>query len=112
MHNDESVKKAFENNLTGNAANPEYGSVQAYVVDKSDESKVIANATVTMTNVDTGEKFDAVTDEKYGHFEIALPEGRYSLSVQADGYMDYVWPDGKNYQNPIEVENQQINYLE
>ncbi|MCM1219116.1 MAG: hypothetical protein NC548_31935 [Lachnospiraceae bacterium] len=41
-----------------------------------------------------------------------LPEGKYSLSVTADGFEDYEWPDDNNYQNPIIVHNEGINYLD
>lgn len=89
----------------------ENGGVLCYVVQKYSENIKIAEATVTMKNVDTNEVYTTQTDE-LGHFELMLPEGKYSLTVSSDGYHDYVWPDGNSYQNPIVVKNGGINYLD
>ncbi len=93
------------------ATNVENGGVLCYVVQKHSENIKIAGAEVSMKNVDTGEVYTTKSDE-LGHFEIMLPEGKYTLTVTADGYEDYEWPDGNNYQNPIIVKNEGINYLD
>ena len=96
---------------TGDNSNIENGGVLCYVVERFHEDNKIAGANVTMKNIDTGETYNTTTDD-LGHFEIMLPEGNYSLSVKADGFEDYEWPDGNNYQNPIVVKNEGINYLD
>ena len=104
------VSYALGEEDTGNDSNAEYGGVMCYVVDKVREDKIV-DANVVLINIDTGEEYSAVTDA-LGHFEIMLPEGNYSLKVTADGFEDYEWPDGNNYQNPIVVRNEGINYLD
>lgn len=96
---------------TGDNSNIENGGVLCYVVERFHEDNKISGANVTLKNIDTGETFNTTTDD-LGHFEIMLPEGKYSLSVKADGFEDYEWPDGNNYQNPIVVKNEGINYLD
>jgi len=104
------VKKAFKSEGSGDPINPECGSVNCYVVDRFNANHKIKNAKITLKNADTGEKYDTETDSE-GHFEIMVPEGKYTLSVKADGYGDYEWPDGNDYQNPIVIEKEQVNYL-
>ena len=105
------VEHALGEEDDGTDTNAENGGVLCYVVDGIDESKKIQNASVILTNVESGDIFTTVTDE-LGHFEIMLPEGKYSLKVTASGYEDYIWPDENNYQNPIIVKNEGINYLD
>lgn len=105
------VSYALGEDDTNNKTTVENGGVLCYVVQKHSENIKISKATVTMKNINTNEVYTTQTDES-GHFELMLPEGEYSLSVTADGYHDYIWPDDNNYQNPIVVKNNGINYLD
>lgn len=96
---------------SGETTNAENGGVLCYVVERDHEDNKIANAIVTLTNLTSGETYTTETDN-LGHFEIMVPEGEYSLSVKAEGFYDYEWPDGNNFQNPIIVRNEGINYLD
>ncbi|MCD7891537.1 MAG: S8 family serine peptidase [Ruminococcus sp.] len=92
-------------------ATVENGGILGWVVNVEDEDTKIEGAEVTVTNVDTGEAESTVTDSA-GHFELILPEGQYTLTVTAEGYVDYIWQDGNDFQNPIEVKNEGVNYLD
>ncbi len=88
------------------------GTLYGWVVNQENEDKKIEKATVTVINTETNESIDANTDLS-GHFEIILPEGSYSLSVKADGYETYTWPNGNaNFENPITIKNQEVRYLD
>lgn len=105
------VSYALGEEDSGDNSNVENGGVLCYVVERFHEDNKIANANVILKNVDTDDTYTTTTDD-LGHFEIMLPEGNYSLTVTADGFEDYEWPDGNNYQNPIVVRNEGINYLD
>lgn len=77
---------------TEESTEPQNGGVLCYVVNKEDENTKIENAKITMVNVDTSEEYTTTTDSS-GHFELFLPEGKYTLTVKADGYKDYTWPE-------------------
>ncbi len=116
------VSDAFKTKGTGNAENPENGIVMGYVVERFYEDKKIEKAKIEFKNIETGEVVyieNPTTKEKVlpetdreGHFEVALPEGKYSLTVKADGFEDYEWPDGEDFENPLVVQNGQVKYLE
>ncbi len=60
--------------------------VAGKLTDK-ETGKPIKGGKVTIINLETGEKFETVTDES-GKYKFALPAGgRYSVSIQADGYL-------------------------
>lgn len=105
------VEYALGEDDNGTNTNASNGGILCYVVEYADEDKKITNANVIVTNTQTGDVFSTNTDE-LGHFEIMVPEGKYSLKVTASGYEDYIWPDGNNFQNPIIVKNEGINYLD
>ncbi|MCD7811719.1 MAG: S8 family serine peptidase, partial [Ruminococcus sp.] len=110
----EAVSKALGIETEGTEetdATVENGGILGWVVNVEDEDTKIEGAEVTVTNVDTGEVESTVTDSE-GHFELILPEGQYTLTVTAEGYVDYIWPDGNDFQNPIEVKNEGVNYLD
>lgn len=94
------------------STDPQNGGILGWVVNKDNEDEKIEEATVTVTNIDTGEPESTKTDSN-GHFELILPEGSYTLTVTANGYEDYTWSDGnESFQNPIEVKNNGVNYLD
>jgi len=105
------VSEAFRINDDGKRPDPENGVIMSNVVERFHEKNTIANADVTLENIDTNELFfeHAAGD---GHLEASVPAGRYKMSVYADGYEMYVWPDEDNYATPIVVEKGQINYLD
>lgn len=105
------VGHALGEDETGGTTNVENGGVLCYVVQKHSEDIKIPDVDISMKNIDTGEVYTTKTDE-LGHFEIMLPEGKYTLTATKVGYEDYEWPDGNNYQNPIIVKNEGINYLD
>lgn len=105
------VSHALGEEDTSDNSNQENGGILCFVVERFNEDNKIANANVTLKNVDTSESYSTVTDE-LGNFEIMLPEGSYSLKVTAAGFEDYEWLDSNNYQNPIVVRNEGINYLD
>lgn len=91
--------------------NSNNGGILCWVVSAKDVETKIENATVTVTNTQTGEKFSTTTDG-YGHFELFVPEGKYTLTVQAEGYADFNWPNEKeSHTEPIIVEKNKVNYL-
>lgn len=116
------VKSAYQTSGTGHVAKPHNGMAEGYVVERFQEEKRIADATVIMENIETGElvtQRDAQTGEevypktdKYGHFEIVAPEGKYTLHAIAEGYTNYDWPGGDKYPTPIEIKDEEINYLD
>ena len=90
----------------------ENGGILCWVVDLENEEIKIENALVTATNVENGMSHSVYTDNA-GHFEFILPEGKYLLSVKADGYEDFMWPgDNEFFSNPITVKVGGVNYLE
>ena len=115
------VKSAYQTGGTGYVSKPHNGMAEGYVVERFQEENRIADATVIMENIETGElvtQRDAQTGEevypktdKYGHFEIVAPEGKYTLHVNAEGYTNYDWPGGDKYPTPIEIKDGEINYL-
>lgn len=91
--------------------NSNNGGILCWVVSAKDAETKIENATVTVTNTQTGEKFSTTTDA-YGHFELFVPEGKYTLVVQSEGYADFNWPNEKeSHTEPIIVEKNKVNYL-
>ena len=106
------LEAAVRMNTDNEASIAENGSILCWIVDAGDEFVKIENAIVTATNVSTGET-ETTTTDVFGHFELILPEGEYTLNVQAEGYQEYIWPNGnENFADPIVVKNQGVNYLE
>ena len=60
------------------------GSIIGTVVDPT--RAVVANAAVTVTNVDTGIVTKTVTDSSGNYVVTPLPVGRYSVTVEASGF--------------------------
>lgn len=81
------------------------GGILCWVVNKNNEDEKIEGAIITATNIETGESHITETDS-YGHFELFLPAGNYTLAVTATGYEDYT------YSGIIEVKNESVNYLD
>lgn len=118
---EQAVRAAFTSVGNRDTEDPENGIVTGYVVERFHEENRIEKARVALKNTETGEiiylkneegePFIPETDSQ-GHFEITAPKGTYTLSVSADGYEPYEWPDADNYQTPIIVENGQVNYLD
>ena len=104
------ARDSIKGNGFGKPSAPDNGGVLCYVVDKEDEAP-ISGASVTLTDISSSEIYTGTTDE-YGHFEIMVPDGKYTLKVTASGYLDYDWPDGNNYENPITVKSKNIRYLD
>ena len=107
----QAVSAALRTYDSGKKPEPENGVILCYMVDRFHEEIKIAGANVTLENIDTNELFFEHTDG-VGHLEAAVPAGRYKMSVFADGYETYVWPDEDNYPTPIVVENGKANYLD
>lgn len=80
----------------------EFGGVLNYIVDSTDEQHKISGATITAIDSE-GNMYDTTSDSE-GHFELIVPGGEYTLTIQATGYEDYIW-------NSVEVENEGVNYL-
>ncbi len=80
-----------------------YGGVFCWVVDSENEDERIENALVSATNKETGAIESIVTD-KYGHFELILSPGEYTLIITADGYKDYTI-------DSITITAGEINYI-
>jgi hypothetical protein len=65
-----------------------YGSVVGTVTDQT--GAVVPGATVTITNVQTGQTREAISDDA-GNYSIPnVLEGRYDLSVQMTGFRTYL----------------------
>ena len=105
------VKAAFETKGHGHITDTDKGGVLCYVVEDGDSDKRIKEAEVEMVNVETAEYYKERTDDQ-GHFEIVVPEGKYSLFVTAELYEDYEWPEDVLTQDYIEVRKGEINYLD
>lgn len=105
------TQKAASTLGLSNNKNSNNGGILCWVVSASDDETKISNATVTAVNMQTNEKFTTTTDD-LGHFELFVPAGKYTLTVHAEGYNDFAWPNEKEpYTNPISVENNKVNYL-
>jgi len=105
------TQKAASTLGLSNNKNSNNGGILCWVVSASDDETKISNATVTAVNMQTNEKFTTTTDD-LGHFELFVPAGKYTLTVHAEGYNDFAWPNEKEpYTNPIVVENNKVNYL-
>ena len=118
---EQAVREAFTTEGKGSAQKPENGVVMGLVVERFHEDTRIENAKIAMKNVETGETIRLKNDkgeeilpetDSQGHFEIAAPEGKYTISVTADGFENYEWPDEDNYTTPIIVKNGEVNYLD
>ncbi|MCR4992696.1 MAG: S8 family serine peptidase [Lachnospiraceae bacterium] len=107
----QAVSHALNTKNGGNSSDQMNGSVLCYVVERNNEENKISNAYISMKNINTEKVYTTTTDFE-GHFEILLPEGEYTLSVSADGFEEYVWPDNIEHLIPITVKNEQINYLD
>ncbi len=106
------VRSALNMTDTGNSSNAYNCGMMCYVVDREDTGIPVEGATVTAVNVSTRVKYTETTDV-LGHFELMVPAGTYTLTVEADGYEDYTWPgNNTNLSNTITVRNQQIKYLD
>ena len=90
------------------------GMIMGFVVDGENytvtengiEEGAIEAAEIVVKNADTGEKVEpTVKTDSSGHFEIILPAGNYKLTVNAEGYNVYEWPE------TVKVEDGRVNYL-
>lgn len=111
LNAERAVRAAFDKGAINNDKKTENGGVLSYVVEKGNESNKINKAKVTLKNEKDGTLYEGDTDSE-GHFEIMVPEGQYTLSVKAEGYRDYIWPDGVVHKELINVSNEEINYLD
>ncbi|MCD8130154.1 MAG: carboxypeptidase-like regulatory domain-containing protein [Lachnospiraceae bacterium] len=89
----------------------EYGGILGWVVNVENEDEKIEGAEVTAVSTATGET-ETITTDSSGYFELILAEGKYTLTVTTQGYEDYIWPDGNDFQNPVVVTNEGVNYLD
>ena len=71
-----------------------FGSLIGSVTDSGDA--VLPNASVTVTNLGTGEKRTAVTDGQGDYQVLSLPRGDYKVEVDAAGFKHFV-------RSPIDV---------
>src|SRR5437762_13741215 len=60
------------------------GSIVGKVTDSS--GAIVPNAAVTVTNVDTGIAIKATTDADGNYGVTTLPVGRYSVTIEAQGF--------------------------
>ncbi len=81
------------------------GGILGWVVSKKNENTKIENATVTVVNTESGEEFITETDN-WGHFELFVPGGTYSITVKAENYEDYTSND------LITVTNNEVKYTD
>jgi hypothetical protein len=72
--------------LTSNAAIAQSTNGRLVVTVKDQTGAVIAGATVKITNEGTNQVFDATTNESGNLISPSLPVGRYSVSVEAEGF--------------------------
>ncbi len=87
------------------------GGILCWVVSDDDVDTKIEKATVTVTSIKDGKTYTANTDA-FGHFELFVPAGAYSLSVSAEGYEKFTWSDNSDSNvNSIVVQSNSINYL-
>ncbi len=102
------VKAALGDSVTGDAHDPthEIGTVIGCVTEEDGKSG-IGKAKVTLTDVATGETFSVKTDPD-GGFEIAVPEGKYDISVTADEADIYEWQDKKAFVGSMPVKKGEI----
>ena len=92
--------------------NADNGAVMGFVVDKDNysvtgdgiETGAITDAEIKAVNNDNYQMTLVKTDSA-GHFELVLPPGQYTLTVNATGYEPYTWPE------TINVEGGQVHYL-
>ncbi|MCD7949087.1 MAG: S8 family serine peptidase [Erysipelotrichaceae bacterium] len=80
-----------------------YGGIFCWIVNSENEDERIKNALVSATNKETGAIESIVTD-KYGHFELILSPGEYTLTITADDYEDYII-------DSITITTGEINYI-
>ena len=106
-----SVKAAAEIEIDSDVQLEEQAGILGWVVNADDENVGVENAVVSAVNTATGETESVSTDTR-GHFELILPEGEYTLAVQAEGYEAYTWPgENTKYAVQITVEKGSVNYL-
>ena len=67
------------------------GTIVGRVTDPS--SAVIAGATVTVTNQDTGIKTTSTTNEAGNYTVRSLPFGQYEITCEAKGFRKYLHKD-------------------
>lgn len=100
------LQKATRLNTSSGNSDTKNGGILCWVVSANNVNTKVQNATVTITNIQSGEEFITTTDS-FGHFEFFIPAGQYSLSVKAENYEDYYNPNSSF----IIVENNSVNYL-
>ncbi|MGC1999522.1 MAG: carboxypeptidase-like regulatory domain-containing protein, partial [Candidatus Acidiferrales bacterium] len=64
------------------------GEIRGTVTDTS--GAVVAGATVTLTNTDTGETKDFTTNKDGIYDTVSTPPGNYSITVTAKGFKKFV----------------------
>ncbi len=100
------VKAAIETTGTGHNNDLETGTILGRVTDEEDKSG-IEKARVTLTDVASGEPFSAYTDPD-GGFEIAVPEGKYNISVTANEADIYEWRDKIGFSEAIPIKKGEV----
>ncbi len=88
-----------------------YAAIMGWVAGSCFGNEKVEGAAVTAVNIITGKTETAVTDSD-GHFELLVPEGKYSLYTEAEGYYDCVWTNDDGSSVIIEAENEDIIYLD
>lgn len=83
---------------------PENGAILCWVVDKADEDTKLAGATIEAVD-ENDETVYKTTSDRDGHFELILPEGTYTLTVNCEFYKDYI-------KTGVQVTNEGVNYLD
>ena len=72
-------------------SNPKLATLRGVVHDAS--QAVVANAAVTLTNLDQNRSWNSRTNER-GEYDVEqIPPGRYSLTVEAQGFKKSVQPE-------------------
>lgn len=70
---------------------PKNGGILGYAVDSYSADIKLEGAKITAKS-ESGEIYTVAAD-KEGHFELILPEGAYTLTVECDGYDTYIGTD-------------------
>ena len=84
---------------------PENGAILCWVVDKKHEDIKLEGAAIEAVDENDKTKVYKTTSDEFGHFELILPHGTYTLKVRHDHYEDYV-------KTGVEVTDEGVNYLD
>lgn len=106
------VQQAYNTKGARTTSSIENGAIFCFVVDRENEDIKISGAKVTAKNIQTEKEYNAITDST-GHFELAVPQGTYELTVTVDGYNSYTWSSkSSGSQKSITVKSGEVNYLD